>query len=123
MSSKRLTDKRILILEDDFYIADDEKSLLEGAGAQVVGPFGSGCSQDDIDGAGRLDGAIIDINLGRGPNFDVPRRLRERGVPFIFVTGYDEAVIPADLSDAPRIEKPIDERTYVLSVAKMVENA
>lgn len=114
-----LEGKRILILEDDFYLASDEKELLQRAGAEVVGPFGSACAERDLLAAGHLDGALVDINLGTGPSFDFARLLAERGVPFIFVTGYDEAVIPEDLSAAPRVEKPIRERDLVAAVSRV----
>ena len=115
-----LEGKRILVIEDDYYLASDEKALLEQAGATVVGPFGASCRERDLAEAGALDGALVDINLGEGPSFDFARLLAERGVPFVFVTGYDLAIIPAELSNAPRIEKPIRERDLIAAVAKLV---
>ncbi|RXZ35600.1 hypothetical protein EO081_00740 [Sphingomonas desiccabilis] len=113
-------DKRILILEDDFYLADDEKALLEKAGATVVGPFGRSCREEDLFASGELDAAVVDINLGAGPSFDLARALADRRVPFVFVTGYDEAVIPGDLSHAVRLEKPLRERQLVATMARLV---
>ena len=108
-----LQGKRILILEDDFYLASDEKAQLERAGAEVIGPLGSSCGERDILEAGPLDGAVVDINLGKGPSFAFARLLTSREIPFVFVTGYDAAVVPDDLSHAPRLEKPIRERDLV----------
>ena len=120
MSSERLDGKRILILEDDYYIAADEKALLEEAGATVVGPFGRACTQSDIDQAGEVDGAVVDINLGLGPTFDFARKLSDRGTPFVFVTGYNAATIPGELQDVPRLEKPIRERELIEVLAGLV---
>ena len=120
MTAERpLHGKRILVLEDDFYLASDEKALLERAGATVVGPFGTACREADIAGAGDLDGAVVDINLGRGPDFDFPRLLADREVPFIFVTGYDAAAVPEEFSHVPRIEKPIRERELIAALANL----
>ena len=116
-TDRLLEGKRILIIEDDFYLASDEKALLERAGATVVGPFGSRCTDEDIDAAGEVDGAVVDINLGQGPNFDFARRLLGRGTPFVFVTGYDAAVVPSELSHVPRIEKPVRERQLIAALA------
>ena len=118
-TDRLLEGKRILILEDDFYLASDEKALLERAGATVVGPFGSSCTDEDIDAAGEVDGAVVDINLGRGPNFDLARRLSSRGTPFVFVTGYDAAVVPSELSHVPRIEKPVREGQLITALAEV----
>lgn len=116
-----LAGKRILVLEDDFYLADDEKALLEEAGAEVVGPFGSRTSMTELDKALPVDGALVDINLGNGPSFAFAHSLRERGIPFVFVTGYDAAVIPAELADMPRIEKPVRPRSLVAALVEQVE--
>lgn len=108
-----LAGKRILVLEDNFYLASDEKALLEQAGASVAGPFGSACGEGDIAEAGPLDGAVVDINLGGGPDFAFARMLDAQGVPFVFVTGYDQAVVPAEFAHAPRLEKPLRERELI----------
>lgn len=118
-TDRLLEGKRILILEDDFYLASDEKALLERAGATVLGPFGSSCTNEDIDAVGEVDGAVVDINLGQGPNFDFARRLSSRGTPFVFVTGYDAAVVPSELSHVPRIEKPVRERQLITALADL----
>ena len=114
-----LQGKRLLVVEDDFYLATDEKALLENAGAKVVGPFGSGCAERDIVEAGQLDGAIVDINLGKGPSFDLARLLARRGVPFVFVTGYDAVMVPDELAHAPRLEKPVREHELIRTMTKL----
>ncbi|MFD1950827.1 hypothetical protein ACFSGX_08610 [Sphingomonas arantia] len=102
-----LAGQRILVLEDDFYLAREQKLILEQAGAVVIGPFGTAVRVDELASLGAVDSAIVDINLGRGPTFEFARWLQARGVPFVFVTGYDAATIPPDLSHIDRLEKPI----------------
>ena len=119
-AERALEGKRILVLEDDFYIATDEKALLEKAGATVVGPFGRACTERDIEQAGAVDGAVVDINLGLGPTYDFARLLADRGTPYMFVTGYDEAAIPEELRTVPRLEKPIREHDLVKVMADLV---
>lgn len=60
--ARPLEGKRILVLEDDFFLAKDEQALLEQAGAEVVGPLGSAQQGSGLPGEGRLDGAVVDIN-------------------------------------------------------------
>lgn len=114
-----LRGKRILLLEDDYYLATDEKASLERAGADVVGPYGRGCDQGDLDAAWPVDAAVLDINLGTGPEFGLAQLLSERRVPFVFVTGYDKAVIPEAMSHVPRLEKPIRERDLIAMLADL----
>jgi DNA-binding response OmpR family regulator len=116
-----LDGKRILVIEDDFYLASDEKALLERAGATVVGPFRASRGGQDID-MESLDAAVVDINLGDGPKFDFAHLLKARNVPFLFVTGYDKAVIPEELSATPRIEKPVREPDLLSALALLVGN-
>lgn len=116
-----LEGKRILVLEDDFYLATDETQILQQAGAEVLGPYGSRFDPAQLAGAGTIDAAVVDINLGGGPNFDLARTLLDRGVPFVFVTGYDSTVIPGDLSSAPRMEKPVRDSDLVTAIAKSIE--
>lgn len=85
----------------------------------MVGPFGSAFKERDILNAGALDGAVVDINLGKGPSFEAARVLSDKGIPFVFVTGYDKASIPEDLSHVPRVEKPIRERELISALARV----
>ncbi|MCJ8521867.1 hypothetical protein MUU54_24395, partial [Rhizobium tarimense] len=50
--------------------------------------------------------AVLDINLGGERSFPVAEILRNRGVPFMFSTGYGRNGLPAELSDAPVLSKP-----------------
>ena len=108
----------VLVVEDDFYLASDEKAALEKAGARVIGPCRDADEAANLTAGEPVDCAVVDINLGEGPSFAFARAMREKGVPFIFVTGYDQAVIPPDLSTAERLEKPIRERDLVAAVER-----
>ncbi len=101
-----LQGRRILVLEDDYYLASDAADWLQGAGAEVIGPTGSPEEACRLLDTGFVDLAVVDVNLGYGPDFDVARRLRSDGIPVLFATGYDGSVMPAELADQPRLEKP-----------------
>jgi CheY-like chemotaxis protein len=101
---------RYLVVEDEYFIAADLTHLLESLGIEVVGPAASvqeALRLVENDG-GRLDGAVLDINLRDERVYPVADALRARGVPFVFTTGYDAASVPSSYADAPRCEKPVD---------------
>jgi hypothetical protein len=50
---------------------------------------------------------LVDISLGLGPSFKLAETLKDQGIPFVFVTGYDQTVIPEEFNDIERLEKPI----------------
>ena len=62
---------------------------------------------------------MLDINLGLGPTYDVAARLSDRGVPFIFATGYDGAAIPDGFQDRPRVEKPFSGKRLISAVGEL----
>lgn len=111
---------KVMILEDDYYVATDLRDEFEQAGAQVLGPF-----RDAEEGIARLDSeppdcAVVDLNLGQGPSFDLPRALRDRGIPYLFITGYDASTLPQDYANVPRLEKPIDVRQARRAVRRLM---
>jgi len=108
--AKDLSGRSILVVEDDFYLASDTERALRAAGAEVVGPVPRATLALAALAGGDLDAAVVDINLGEGPSFAVAEALKRAGVPFVFVTGYDEAQIPEALSDIETIQKPADTR-------------
>lgn len=109
-----LSGRRFLVVEDDFLIAQEIRDGLTEAGAQVVGPVPSVAEAlHAIDTEAKLDGAILDVNLGGERGFPVADALRARNTPFVFMTGYDQALMPETYADVPRCEKPAPLRNVV----------
>ena len=96
----------MLVVEDDYYQAEDTRRLLAAAGASVIGPFAR--LGDAIASLERQkpDCAVIDLNLGNGPGFEFARALKQRGVAIVILSGYSESSIPDDLRGVARLEKP-----------------
>ena len=114
---------RILVVEDDYYLATDAKAVIEGAGGKVIGPFGTAKEARAVVDAEGADLVVLDINLGCGPVFDLARHLHSTKLPFLFATGYDQAVVPDDLSSVVRLEKPFRPAQLVSAAAGVHEAA
>src|SRR5262245_13179074 len=85
----------ILVVEDEYLLADALRIELNAAEANVLGPVGTVKAALSLIRSGqRLDGAILDINLGGQMAFAVADLLIECSVPFVFTTGYDQSAIP-----------------------------
>ena len=106
MGESVLRGLRVLVVEDQYYLAADICEWLREAGAQLVGPASNARTACELIEAEPFDAAVVDINLGMGPTFAVAQKLAENKVPFLFATGYDQSIIPAEYRDRPRIEKP-----------------
>jgi CheY-like chemotaxis protein len=100
---------RILVVEDEYLIAADLLQTLEELGAIVVGPAATVERALTLARAeAGLDGAVLDLNLGGERAYPVADALAARGVPFVFVTGYDDWVVDTAYAQAPRCAKPVD---------------
>ena len=121
MKEMPLDGLRILLVEDDFYLATDAAMTIEGAGGHVVGPFATAKDARDALDANGADLAIIDINLGSGPTFDLARHLEMVGLPFLIATGYDREIIPDDLKRVMRLEKPFRSDELISAAAGVYE--
>ena len=106
---KKLAGHHLLVVEDEYFIAEDIRQDFEHAGALVLGPVASvDAALHVIDAAERIDGAVLDVNLRNTLVFPVADALTARGIPFIFATGYEASRIPARFKAVKRCRKPID---------------
>jgi CheY-like chemotaxis protein len=121
MSDDPLTGLRLLVVEDEALVAMALEDMLGDFGCVVEGVAGTVSRGVALAEALPLDGAILDINLCGEKVFPVAERLAERGVPFVFCTGYGLAGVPADFAKAPTLSKPYDQRQlHALLVAGLV---
>lgn len=100
---------RVLVVEDEVMIAMLVEDMLIDLGFEVVGPA------LDLEGAlplaeqADLDLAVLDVNLGNGRrSFQVADVLRERGVPFLFATGYGTAGLSEAYAGSLTLKKPFE---------------
>ncbi|MFK4506853.1 response regulator [Bradyrhizobium daqingense] len=112
---------RVLVVEDEYFLAEDIGKALRTLGAEIAGPVGH--IEDAVEvlhNGGILDGAVLDVNIRAEPIFPIARELRARHVPFVFTTGYDRISIEAEFRDVPLWEKPIDIVAMAQSLASLV---
>ena len=112
--------RRVLVVEDEALIAMLMEDGLIDAGAEVVGPA---CSVDEALGLieraawdGRLNAAVLDMNLEGATVSPVADRPAALGVPFVFATGYGEDCNRGAHSAAPVLAKPFDPDALVAAV-------
>jgi DNA-binding NtrC family response regulator len=102
-----LTSYRVLLAEDEYYIADDLAQRLSAYGAIVLGPVPTlERALAIVQAEERIDGAVIYINLRGEMAFPLADALEERDVPFVFATGYNTVAIPDRYQHVPRWGKP-----------------
>lgn len=112
---------RVLVVEDEYVLADDIAKALTAAGAVTVGPVGYLGDAEALLDRETLDAAIIDINLHGEMATGLAERLRQQDLPCLIVSGYSEEALPESLRGLPRLEKPVDEERVVSALAKELQ--
>ena len=108
--SQPLSGRRVLVVEDESLVAMLLETILEDMGCLPVGPASTveeGLAMA-VDGE-RLDAALLDVNVAGREVFPIADALRERGLPFVFSTGYGEGGLPDDWRGHPTVQKPFTE--------------
>jgi DNA-binding NtrC family response regulator len=101
-----LKGRRVLIVEDQYLIAADLDRALARMGGVIVGPVRSIEAAKTEMRRGTVDLAFLDINLDDEMVFPLADELERRGIPFVFATGHDTAIMPERFKSKPRLEKP-----------------
>ena len=114
----RLSGMRVLVVEDEYYIADDLRRSLKGAGAEIIGPVGSLALAEAALEKGEFDCALLDLNLHGENAARIADELKVMGVPFAIATGYGSGAVPSRHSDVPRLEKPFNPAEVVELVSR-----
>ena len=108
LGTKHGSKSRVLLVEDEALVAMMIQETLAEFGYQVVGPLNTASEALAAAREGHFDAAVLDINLGDGLVYTVAEILGLRGVPFVFVTGYDVASVDPRFSEVPILQKPIE---------------
>ncbi len=98
--------RRILIVEDEPFIALTLEDMLFELGFIVAGCVADVPAALALIGREEIDGALLDVNLGSQKIDPVADLLAERACPFVFTTGYGRAGVPAAYADRAVLQKP-----------------
>jgi CheY-like chemotaxis protein len=105
-STIELTGRRVLLIEDEALVMMLLEDTVTETGCEVAGIASR--VDDALEKANSLvfDVAVLDVNLNGRQTFDVARRIAERGIPFVFATGYGAASLLAGFQHVPILQKP-----------------
>jgi DNA-binding response OmpR family regulator len=97
---------RVLVVEDEPFVAMDIAAILSNAGWKVVGPAGSVRRALKLIEEQPCEAAILDANLNGESAAPIAETLQSRGIPFMVLSGYATEQLPGPLSGAPFLSKP-----------------
>ncbi|MHC4416593.1 MAG: response regulator [Planctomycetota bacterium] len=114
---------RVLVVEDDFDVAESLKAMLSALGCDVVGPASTSEEACRLVKEVPIDAAILDIALSPGTSAPVARSLLYRDCPFVFVTGFGNIdMLPEELRGYRVLLKPVDRATMSTTIHDLVRS-
>lgn len=114
---------QILVVEDEFLLADDLVRALRSAGGESVGPVSTIAQAEELLKSHAVDAAIVDVNLRGVIASEFISRLAAAGLPCLIVSGYGEDALPESLSNIPRLEKPVSAASAIQALEKELARA
>lgn len=115
----RLDGLTVMLVEDDVFVSMLAEDVLREAGATVLLAMRLELGLDFAANAD-LDFAVLDVNLGGGrTSFPVADLLKARGIPFLFLSGYDGDGFGEAYADYPKLQKPYSPAQLLAAMATM----
>jgi two-component SAPR family response regulator len=115
-----LAGTKILVVEDDYFVATNCADILREHGASILGPVPDmeRALQTAIDEV--PDCVLLDLNLKGVIAYELAEAFIRSRIPTIITTGYDESMLPASLRRLPYLLKPVETRVLLNSVQREI---
>ncbi|WP_454597423.1 response regulator [Qipengyuania sp. SM2507] len=121
LDSELLSNRRILIVEDDPFISMEMEEILSAAGAQTIERAPSVEVALETLGKNRPDAALLDLNLRGVRSTSVARALISSRIPFVLTSGYSRSQIDEPLlNDVPLVPKPVLPSTLLAALKDLL---
>ncbi len=109
--------KRVFVVEDELMIRMLLEGMLEDLGHSVVAEAGTIDEAVALAERGEFDVALLDVNLNGRPITPVVEILVERGLPFVFASGYGQRGVPDAYRTSPTLQKPFQAEALAAALA------
>lgn len=116
---KSIWGRRILVLEDEYILAEELERMLDTEGAVVIGPC-STLEQAGLIRLAEIDGAVLNVRVRDGVSYAFAQKLRERGIPFVFASGQNRLSEPKEWHDCEWVLKPYEARRLIAALHRIM---
>lgn len=110
---------KVLVVEDDWLIAEDLTSYLRDAGYDVMGPVPTVEKAISLIASAAPTVAILDLALSDGNSDQIAEALDRRAIPFAFLTGHTREQGRC-FPERPYLQKPVDHAELLRTVATLL---
>lgn len=111
---------RVFVVEDEMLLALMIEDMLADLGHQVVALATRLEPAVTLARTVDVDVAVLDINLAGVQSFPIADVLKERGIPFLFATGYGALGLNEAHSDALTLKKPFEAKDLSAAIADVL---
>jgi CheY-like chemotaxis protein len=115
--------KRVLVVEDELMIRMLLEGMLTDLGHTVAAEAGGIDEAVALAKKGTFDVAVLDVNLNGHPVTPVAEVLVERGVPFVFASGYGQRGVPEAYRAIPTLQKPFQADALARAIETAISHA
>lgn len=114
---------RVLLLEDNAVLAESIAFALGTFNLEVVGPF----ETNELSGLEltreHMQVGVLDLELAAGTSIPTAVRLREAGIPFLFMSGHDIAAeLPEEFQNEICLPKPVPADVLFEAIMELCES-
>jgi CheY-like chemotaxis protein len=120
MDRSMQTRPRVLVVEDEYLIRMLLEDMLEEIGYDMAAGVGTLAEASEVAANGDFHAAILDVNLDGEEIYPVADILAQRGLPYLFVTGYGERNLPDPHGDRPALQKPFQAEQLKAALADLL---
>lgn len=109
----------VLVCEDEMFVAMMLQDRLEHVGYRVLmaARVDKGLELAESE---PIDVGLLDINMAGEDSFPVAERLRDRGIPFLFSSGYDAEGLPETWRGTKVLQKPYDTKEVTAALSALL---
>jgi CheY-like chemotaxis protein len=118
LSKRELSNRSVLVVEDEMMIAMLIEDMLDEFGCKLVGPATTVPRALDIIGKEQVEIAVLDLNLDGQDTYAIADALQLKNVPFIFATGYGSTGLRQEYGNRPVLQKPFQARDLESALAE-----
>jgi CheY-like chemotaxis protein len=120
LNKQELSNRKVLVVEDEMMIAMLIEDMLDELGCKLVGPANSVPRALELIGSEPIEVAILDLNLDGKDTYAIAAALQESKVPFIFATGYGHTGVSPEYGNRPILQKPFQLKDLEKALAEIL---
>jgi CheY-like chemotaxis protein len=118
LSTPDLSNRKVLVVEDEMMIAMLIEDMLGEFGCELVGPATNVPRALELIGKESIEVAILDLNLDGQDTYAIADALHQKNVPFIFATGYGSTGLRKEYGNQPVLQKPFQQKDLEIALAQ-----